>query len=452
MLSNRTSALPGPNRNATRWLATVVALGFVLRLVWVIKATHSPLGRYSDPAQYQSIAREFARGRTLSIGTRPSAFWPPGLPMALTPLAWLSAKTGWFSLPFAASLLNTVAGTATVALTWVLARQWIGPSAQLPAAFLMAIAPGPIMWTSTALTETLFTALVLAVVALGTLGIRKQWKAHRFVMVGLIVGFAVLVRSPGIVFLAVPALVIAASRRDLAWRSAVVTTVAMFAGAALVLLPWLLRNGLEVGVWTPFSTNNAAFLCIGNHPDADGRSHFDAEEGALCFRNSPFDDESLYAEGEAPPGAEFETPDEPRWYRRTVASSMRWMLSNPWSALRTVPVKLSDTFKGSRQAISDAEDFGRRPFLGVRLRRLLGRSADLWVWAVLVGALVGILRVRRCRRAMPIWALAVSQTLLIAAGVGLQRFQQSIVPFMAVLAAGLIGEVSERRKTVRVGL
>ena len=47
-----------------------------------------------------TIRRDWKSWLTLS-----SAFNPPGYPLLLTPLAFLSRVTGWFSLPFAAALL-----------------------------------------------------------------------------------------------------------------------------------------------------------------------------------------------------------------------------------------------------------------------------------------------------------------------------------------------------------
>jgi hypothetical protein len=423
------------SRSSRALIAAVVA-GFALRLAWAVWATRAPPGPFSDPARYQQIAQDFADGRTMALGSIPSAFWPPGYPLALAPLAWISEHTGAISVPFAASLLNVVAGTATVALTGVLASMWIGTWARAIAAWIMAVAPGPVVLTSVALSETLFTAVALLVVVLSTLAIRRRWQLRRVMGIGLLVGFAVLVRSPGAVLLAAPLLVARASGGS--WRSGLRPTVALLAGAVLVLAPWTVRNGVEVGIWTPLSTNNVAFLCTGNGDGADGTYSESSATAERCFTHSPFDNPRLYEPGDVPAGFTLSRPDEQRWYASTTRATTAWMVRHPFAQPSLVANRLDATFGAEREALNDAEGFGERPLVGPRARRVFQGLGHLWLWSVIGLAGAGLLLVGRCRRAVPLWGIAGLQVLLVLPGLGIERYHQPIVPFLAVLAVGVL--------------
>lgn len=425
-----------PESRSSRALIGAALVGGSLRLAWAVRATGSPPGRLSDPARYQQIAQDFADGRTMALGSVPSAFWPPGYPLALTPPAWISEHTGAVSLPFAVSLLNVVAGTATIVLTGVLAAMWIGPRAGALAAWMMAVAPGPIVLTSVALSETLFSAVALLVLVLTTVAVRRRWPLRWVVAIGLLAGYAVLIRSPGMVLLAAPVLVARGSRGS--WRAGLRPTVALLAGAVVVLVPWTVRNGLEVGVWTPMSTNNVAFLCTGNGDGADGRYDDSAATSARCYRGSPFDNPRLYRPDEIPPGVQLSQPDEARWYGSTARETAAWIVRHPFEQPRLVVNRLDATFGGEREALSDAEGFGERPLVGSRARRAFTLLGGLWLWAVIVLAGVGLLTAGRCRRAVPIWGIAGLQVLLVLPGMGIERYHQPVVPLLAVLAAGAL--------------
>jgi hypothetical protein len=416
--------------------AGAVVVGLALRGAWAIWATRAPPSPLSDPGRYLEIARGFAHGHTMALGSVPSAFWPPGYPLALVPMAWISS-TGLVSLPFAASLLNVVAGTLTVALTGVLAGLWIGAAARPVAAWFMAVAPGPIFLTSTALSETWFTMVALGFLVLVTLAVDRCWSRPAWVGIGLIAGYAVLTRTPGVVLLAAP-LLAAKSRRG-SWRAGLGPTAAVVLGTLVALAPWAVRNGVQVGVWTPASTNNVAFGCIGNGPGSDGTDRNSAATNLRCFRHSVYDNAALpYGVGEVPAGVTLSRPDEPRWYATTARVTAAWMLHHPGAQPRLVGRRLAATFAHEHEALSDAEGFGRRPLMGSTARHALQRLGDLWLWAVSVLSTVGLARVARCRRALPIWGLAALQVVLVVPGIGLERYHQPIVPLLAVLAAGAV--------------
>ena len=429
-------------RSATgRQLLFATVVGVALRLAWVLWATRSPSNPFSDAAQYQQIAEGLVDRRTPSIGGVPTAFYPPGWPTALAPLVWITAKTGLLSLPFAVALLNVAAGGASIGLTAALAGRWIGPGASVPAAWMMAIAPGAIYFTSTQLAETWFTAVLLLAMWLLTAVMQGDRRTPQLVAIGLVVGYAALIRSPGLVLLAFPAL--SARTTDGRWRGALRPTLAVLAGALVVLLPWMVRNGVQVGVWTPLSTNNASFSCVGNGDGASGANDTSETTSRRCYRYSPWDNPVLY--GDDVTG--LAEPDEARWYRETLGESVGWMARHPADDVRLAAYKTYLTLGSSQDGLVAAEDDGQQPFVRGIPRDLLSRAADVWQWGVLVLGILGLAFVPRCRRALPVWSVAALQLALIWGGIGMDRYNHPIMPLVVMLAAGTIDALRAGART-----
>lgn len=431
------------NSAAHRWaFPAAIVVGAALRLLWVIWATRAPTG-LRDPAEYLRIAVGLTHGETPRFGGGgdPSAFWPPGYPALLAPFVWLARQTGWASTAFVASLLNVAAGTTTVALTGFLAGRWIGAAARNVAAWLVALCPALIFWTSTPHTETAFTPLFLGSLALATVaaGRPSRW---RWALVGMLVAAAFLVRSPGVIGLAAPALAIRATRGS--WRGALRATglVALVAGA--VLVPWTIRNGVQVGLWTPASTNNAGAVCFGHHQDALPLWEPDklSQEMQIdCYGGSPYDDRrfaALYQQlGTSVTSGLQADPDEAAWYRDAMGKGIRWAVTHPVDEVRLSTAKLWETWSSEGRVVDGARNY-EYPGWGGRWHGPLETLADLWGWVVGALALVGLVLVPACRRALPIWVPIVLYTAMIIGGVVDPHYRYPVVPLVAVLAAGVL--------------
>lgn len=433
----------GRRPSARQAFAAAVVVGGALRLVWVVWATRNPTG-LRDPAEYLRIAVGFTHGETPRFGGGgdPSAFWPPGYPAMLAPFVWVARQTAWASTAFVASLVNVVAGTATVALSGVLAGQWIGPRARIVAAWLVALCPGLIYWTSTPHTETAFTPLFLGAIALSSAAAVSPSK-RRWLLVGALVAAAFLVRSPGALALAAPALALRATNGS--WRGAAKATALVALTAGVLLVPWTIRNGIQVGVWTPASTNNAGAVCFGHHDEAPPL--WEPEELSDdfqrdCYRNSPYDDvrfEALIRSG----GTTTDTsdlspdPDEAAWYADAMGKGIRWALTHPAEEARLSAEKVWETWSSEGRVVDGARNYEYPEWAG-RWHGPLGTLADVWGWAVGALAIAAIALVPACRRALPLWVPIVLYTLMIVGGVVDPHYRYPVVPLVAVLASGLL--------------
>lgn len=427
----------GPSRRV--FLAAIV-VGGLLRLLWVIWATRTP-APLTDPSEYLRIASEFTHGLMPRFGGvgGPSAYWSPGYPAVLSPFVWVAERSGWLSPAFAAALVNVVAGTVTIWLSGLLAGRWIDPRARNAAAWLVALCPALIYYTATAHTETAFTPMLLATIVLA--GSRTtDVPVRNWVLAGLFVGAAFLVRAPAVIGLFAP--VFAIRTRGGSWMGAARATGLVVLGAAVFLVPWTIRNGVQVGIWSPGSTSNAAAVCFGHNDGVVAKwetSLADPRLQVACFRRSPYDDPRLLPVygGEVPEGFTLGGPDEVRWYRETMADGVHWALTHPTDEVQLSVDKVWETWSDEGRVVDAARNYERRRWAG-QWNAPLGALANLWLWIVGALALAGLALVPRCRRALPIWAPVLLFTVAIVGGVSQPHYRFPVVPLVAVLAAGMV--------------
>ncbi|MCB1016650.1 MAG: glycosyltransferase family 39 protein, partial [Acidimicrobiales bacterium] len=402
----RLAASLAPRLARREVVVAAVVVGAALRLAWVVWATRTPTG-LRDPAEYLRIAVGLTEGDLPRFGGGggPSAFWPPGYPALLAPFVWVARETGWASTAFVASLVNVVAGTASVALAGVLAGQWLGRSARAVAAWLVALAPGLVFWTSTPHTETAFTPFLLGALVLASAAADRP-STRRWALVGVLAAAAFLVRSPGVIVLAAPAL--ALRGRTGTWRGALRPTLVTVAVAAALLVPWTVRNGVQVGFWSPASTNNAGAVCFGHHDDALPLWEPEKLSQRIqddCYGTSPYA-ERRFAELYRLSGAAAEAMpvevDEAAWYREATGKGVRWALTHPLDELRLDVHKVWETWSSEGRVVDGARNFEDPGWAG-RWHGPLEALADWWGWLVGALALAGLATSAACRRALVLW-------------------------------------------------
>lgn len=433
---------PAPARGGWMWptsatlrrdpsaLGAVIVAG-VVRLIWVCVATRAPADPFGDAAEYLSMADGFTHLHTPRFhGGHATAFFPVGYSMVLAPFLWASRTLHLASPAFTASLVNVAAGTVSAVLVVVVARQWFSRRAGTLAGWMFAVAPAQVYFTSTAHAETVFAAFALCVVALAGRPERAQTAVRAMLLVGVVAGFAALVRGPGIVLLVVPALVLRS--RTGSWRCAPRAVLLTMAGASLVLVPWTVRNVVEVGVTSPLSTNSAFAFCLGNDDTANGYEFVRGPASISCLRRSPYDDARLQL---APPGTAYLGVDEARWYKDAYARGLRWAFHHPGREAQLIGLRAVGTLSNERDSVAGARNYDDAGWAG-RAGMPLGAVANLWLWTVEAAVVLGLARVRACRQAVP---LCVVAGLFLAAAlmtIGYPLFRHPAVPFAVVIAAG----------------
>jgi 4-amino-4-deoxy-L-arabinose transferase-like glycosyltransferase len=251
-------------------LVAITLVGLGLRLAWVASEETTIVG--GDPLWYHTVATNIAEGRGYVIDWtdarlevagpgKPTAFWPPGYPIAL------GGVYKAFGVDVdAAQVFNALLGALAIPLVFLLGRTLAGDRVGLVGALICALLPEPIVASVLLISEFLFTVLFLA--ALVVLARRPRgsgvWAAVAF---GALAGLAVLTRGQGLVLLPV-AVVFWLARDGLrsGGRSLALAALAF----VLVLTPWTVRNAVVMDGFVPVATSAGINLRIGHSPDSVG--------------------------------------------------------------------------------------------------------------------------------------------------------------------------------------
>ncbi len=219
----------------------------------------------SDADWYYTRAAMLAQGLGyLGNNGAPTAYWPPGWPMAMS-LAFRALGTSTLTV----GLLNLASAVLAGWLTYDLARRLFGSelSGRI-ALLLLALYPNSILYVPLALTEVFYTALLLA----GCWLLIARKGAARLVFAGLVFGIATLVKAQTLVVIPLICLIGLLRDGQVVRRTPGVIARGAFiiAVAALVVAPWTIRNHSVMGAWIPVSTNGGITLLTGNNDSARG--------------------------------------------------------------------------------------------------------------------------------------------------------------------------------------
>jgi len=231
-------------------LGLIVLLGAYLRFgAAAFTVVDSPIR--ADAAQYVAYAYNLRLHDTYSrqidalvepgVVPRPDALRSPGYPLFLYPFTW-SADLDRFGkdVVFAQAAIST----ATIVIVYVVATPVVGPAWALGVALLTAVSPHLVTINTYLLSEALFT-FGIAIALLLTWRAQVADRRSAWLLAGLVLGWAALVRPTLLYFVPFLALFIAfgANSRTRA-RDAVLLTL----GFLFVIGSWVLRNWLVLGV------------------------------------------------------------------------------------------------------------------------------------------------------------------------------------------------------------
>lgn len=370
----------------------------------------------SDGLGYFTMARSLAETGVITDQFGQHSFFSPGYPLLLTPFFWLFGA----GTPVAHFVNLGLAAVSTV-LVWRLV-QALGGSRL--AALLGALGFAvwlPAVWNAADLAkENLSTPLLLAFtlccirITQGRTDWRTAGLAGLAYGAGLLVGTSIILAGAAFAV----ALAIALHRTP----AAGLRRLAVFGGAALLVLsPWLAASNAMIG--RPVITTNGPFnLYIGNNPAANG--HF------VSIRDTPIGPvwhARIAVLGEAG------TSD---WLSGEVIG---WVKANPGTATALAVKKLGLFWAPN---LPDGTDFAES-------RLLAGlRTVDLVQWAAIL-VLAGIALFRRDFDRRLRWTIAALVTgfwLIHGATYIIPRYRDPIMPVLIALAAMTAAAWLERRR------
>jgi 4-amino-4-deoxy-L-arabinose transferase-like glycosyltransferase len=197
-------------------------------------------------ASFQDKGDDFAR-TFLDSGTygfipgHPSAYTQPLYGWFLIPLYWIFGRH-WLVV----GLAHVAVAVATTLLVWQIGRRWLTPTIGLLAGLAVALHPY-LVWHDVHMNRELLDHLLAAAIVYLTLWAAESLSWRRALPLGAVIGLGILgnVRLEALPFVVGAYLLWRAgsSRRTL------LAAASLLAGAALLVMPWVVRNEISVGCW-----------------------------------------------------------------------------------------------------------------------------------------------------------------------------------------------------------
>jgi len=416
------------DRSRFWWLLAAIALiAFGVRLWFVLTlAKRNPTG--GDPFYYHVQAnlladnKGFSEPFTFSQTGRliPTAFHPPLFSMLLA----VSSFFGGTSF-FAHKLVACLAGTGTVVVVGLVAREVAGDRAGLIAAGFAALYPNLWVVDGILMPESLY-GLSIAVVLLAAYRYRRAPRARLALATGVAIGLAVLVRGEAVVLvplLAVPLALWASGD----WSHRLQRLAVMVVGVGLVVAPWTLRNLVRLDRPVALSVNGDEVIGIANCHDTY-YGQFLGFWSIRCYKPLPRGDE--VARGAA--------------YRKRGIDYARDHLGRLPYVLLVREGRMWDVYR-PRETVAFGRIEGRD--------ENVTRAGQRIYWAAIPVALIGLVVLRRRRR--PILPLVAQFAMVAVTAVlayGTVRFRMpadvALVVLVGVTLDALLGSRLFRRKEV----
>jgi 4-amino-4-deoxy-L-arabinose transferase-like glycosyltransferase len=239
-----------------RALSWILLLGLTLRLGAAFAASDAP--PVGDAGQYAAIARNIAeRGEFAYEPGRSTAMRPPLYPAFLAVFARACPGT-WSCARAAQAMLDA----STILLIYSFGLGAFGRAREaLAGAFLYAVHPVFIAYTTHLLTETLFLWLWMASLCLLAKAVETGSSPRVAAAAGAAMGLATLCRPAFMFFPFGAAAILFAFGRD---RARLFPRLALLLTACwLTTVPWTVRNRIMLGAWGPIATGGGAALWSG---------------------------------------------------------------------------------------------------------------------------------------------------------------------------------------------
>jgi hypothetical protein len=219
-------------RRLTVWL--IAAAAILPRLIVLVHERGRILTAFTDKSD--DFAQTFVHHGTFGfIPGEPSAYTQPLYGFFLIPIYWLFGRE-WWSVGTAQILV----ATGTAFLVYAIGTHVMSRRAGTIAAVLSTLNPY-LVWHDVHLNREVLDQLIAAALVLSTLIAAERRSVRWATAAGIYAGLAIL----GNVRLALIPIVVAVyllTRTGWTW-----TPVAVVAAAAIVVMPWVVRNKVEVG-------------------------------------------------------------------------------------------------------------------------------------------------------------------------------------------------------------
>jgi 4-amino-4-deoxy-L-arabinose transferase-like glycosyltransferase len=396
-------------------------MAIIPRAAWIAYNDRAPQC-LNDPTQYMVSGDLIADGvGYVRFTGEPTAYYPVGYPATLAGLKKAGDVFGWGRSVFSAKMMNGMFGAITVVLVYLLAARVLDRRAGFWAGALLAIFPSQVFYTGTVLSEPLFTMLLVGavLVLLWDPWDREGMPWARLFAFGLILSAATMTRA---ITLAFPLVLLAVWWLYLrSHKRAVMQTLVVFAGVAVLTVPWSVRNTVRLHTLVGTSTNLGDDLCIGNFAGAQGAFTLTGK----CFEGT---------EGLSARQVEIKRNHE------GVRIAIEDVLRHPARMPQLIAMKAYWLFHLDDDGLWAAESYGNDYFIWHPLREILSFSANAIYYAAGLLAIFGAAAFalsKDIRRGMIVltglYVLAIPLVFF-----GDPRFHFPGIPFVVIVAAATV--------------
>jgi hypothetical protein len=303
-------------------------------------------------------------------------------------------------------VFQALLGAAIVGLTWRLSCESLGFKVAALAAWLTALWPLLVEFTTIYASELLFIALVLT--ALNIWICRRLPFAVRMIFWGACIAAATYVRPTALpvlfIFLAAQWLV------DRDWRALMMGGVLSSLTAALLFAPWSYRSIVLFDRFSVVSANGGVNLWMGNNPGSTG--------GYMELPDRQFANEV----------------DRDHYYGH---EAVKYIFSNPVAYARLSVNRTMMAY--SRETIGIVwNEKGLSSKFGESSLKMLKRISTAYWWIMITLGFVGAVLIVRRRLANLMWPLLLSAgyfAVFPVLTVAMDRYHVPIDPMLAILAA-----------------
>jgi 4-amino-4-deoxy-L-arabinose transferase-like glycosyltransferase len=405
----------------------IVLLALGLRIGYVEGTSFKSI---DDAGTYNRLAGQVARlgdyenstgFDTGAGGTHgPTAYFPPAYPYVLALADIIDGhQNGGPTALKGERLEGAVLGTIAVALLGLVALELFGPPTALAALTIGALYPVFIELSGTIVAENLLVVFELAALY-ATLRARRAGTKRVWIWIaaaGLLTGLATLSHENAFVF-AIPLAIGAAAAAGRTARRRAAGALALLAAMALMILPWTIRNAVELHHFVPVATETGITLRGTYNPASAG------------FRKLPYKWRFYWSipQDQAIKHRAFHEK-EIRLSHQLESRATHYMEHHPSAPLTVFWSNLRRMFelRGSYAWHQSAHAIG--------LHRSDARIGIIAFWILCVLSIAGAFTKTARRAPAWLWAMPILYALTILfINVETPRFREPIDPFLVMLA------------------
>jgi 4-amino-4-deoxy-L-arabinose transferase-like glycosyltransferase len=417
-----TLRIPLRTRRAVLLLVLATAIP---RLLALLHERGAILVSFTDKGD--NFAQTFlATGTYGFIPGHPSAYTQPLYGWFLIPLYWIFGRH-WEVV----GLAQIAVAVATTLIVWQIGKRWLSPLVGLLAGLLVALHPY-LVWHDVHMNREILDHFLAVVTVYLTLHAAERFGWRRALPLGAVIGLGILgnVRLEALPFLL---------GAYLLWRAGVsrrtlIATAAIFAGAAILVAPWVVRNKVSVGCWAVTTDARALWKAnnVNTYTTLKHGGWIDAVPQPKSFPPTPQDVFDHWVKtGVVLPYNECAQMNE---FQSKVIS---FWIHHPGDKARLIPLDAQWLWQPA------VVETGGRPGAGTWLDTLRTTAEPAYMIVLYIFGIAGLFLVPRYLAALALLMLGY-QTLVAMLFVGETRYRVPWDFLIALLAARAVVELSVR--------